>query len=116
MKNNNTFPNEKADDPTELNGPYRLVRQAAHTRLQPLALQGIPVWLTRGPESVGQPGSASCVQEKREATVLQSHSPSSHRRAEISLSSCDEASSFEVIDLHHCSIISRALKSRGRVA
>jgi hypothetical protein len=43
MKNNNTFPNEEADDPTELNGPYRLVRQVAHTRLQPLALQGVPV-------------------------------------------------------------------------
>ncbi|OKP09345.1 hypothetical protein PENSUB_5301 [Penicillium subrubescens] len=38
---NNTFPNEKADDPTERNGPYRLVRQGAHTRLQPLVLQGI---------------------------------------------------------------------------
>ncbi|KAJ5900403.1 uncharacterized protein N7473_004473 [Penicillium subrubescens] len=43
IKNNNTFPNEEADDPTEVNGPYRLVRQVAHTRLQPLALQGVPV-------------------------------------------------------------------------
>jgi hypothetical protein len=37
------FPHRKSDDPTELNGPFRLVRQAAHTRLQPLALQSVPV-------------------------------------------------------------------------
>jgi hypothetical protein len=119
MKNKHTFPNEKADL-TELNGPYRLVRQAAHTRLQPLALQGVPV--ERFNSTVvdtraticGTTGSASYVQVKREPTVLQSHFQSSHRRAKIGLSSSEEASS-QVIGLHHCSIIPRALESRGRV-
>jgi hypothetical protein len=127
MKNNTTLPNEKADDPAEINGPYRLVQQAAHPQLEPLAPQGVPVEQFNSimvDTKAGICGTArKCklrhalldAQVKREPTVLQSHLPSSHRRAEIGLSSSDEASSFEVIGLHHCSIISRALKSRGRV-
>ncbi|KAJ5382085.1 uncharacterized protein N7496_004513 [Penicillium cataractarum] len=60
------------------------------------------MWATRGPAYVRQPASASCVLGKPEPTALQSHLQSSHRRAELGLSGCHDASGPEGNDLHPC--------------